>query len=90
MPCVEAKLIDRVAQRRRHLAGVNHVNPRPIARLSVGRVAFEIGVMRLIAMDLGKVLLLQVSLAVDLEMCAQLRVFKYAAVRNRVATSLAF
>lgn len=38
MPSIEVKFIDRVAQRRRHPAGANRVNPRPIARLGDGSI----------------------------------------------------
>lgn len=44
------------------------MNARPIAPLST----LEIGVMRLIVVDWGTVLLLQLSFAVDPEICAQL------------------
>lgn len=37
MPCIEAKLIERVAQRRRHPIGMKRINPRPIAPLGPRR-----------------------------------------------------
>lgn len=53
------------------------------------RVALEIGAMRLVAVEWGAVLLLQLSFAVDAEMCAQLSVCKCAIVRNRMTASTA-
>lgn len=87
MPCMDAKSIDRVAQSRRYPAGGNRVHPLPITPLNASRrVPLEIGAMRLNSLDWGTVLMLQLSLAVDPEICVQLCACKYAIVHDRITT----
>ncbi|VDP32056.1 unnamed protein product [Heligmosomoides polygyrus] len=89
LPCIEAKLILITSlsnvTRQERIAWTSDQSRRSAS----DRGVLDFGVMRLIALDWGVVLLLQLSFAVNPEMCAQLCACKYAMVRNRVTASTA-